>query len=85
MNEVRKSHITLNVNIPKVGFSHFGYTVVKEITYGADKSSKTINYCIRHGGKCILLNRKNLFNLYASIADLLHDEEEEADKVQMKE
>lgn len=65
-----------NVNIPKV---------VKEITYGADKSSKTINYCIRHGGKYILLNRKNLFNLYASIADLLHDEEEEADKVQMKE
>lgn len=65
-----------NVNIPKV---------VKEIAYGSDKSSKTINYCIRHGGKCILLNRKNLFNLYASIADLLHDEEEEADKVQMKE
>jgi len=62
-------------NVPKV---------VKEITYESDKSSSTINYSIRHGGKCILLSRKNLFNLYASIADLLHDEEVEADKSEVK-
>ena len=59
--------------------------VVKEVIYGSDSQPKTINYSIRHGGKYILLNRKNLFNLYASIADLLHDEEVEADKVEIKE
>lgn len=59
--------------------------VIKEITYGSDTKHKTVNYSIQHGGKCILLSRKNLFNLYASIADLLHDEEVEADKVEMKE
>ena len=59
--------------------------IVKEIAYGSDTKDKSVVYKIWHDGKCILLSRKNLFNLYASIADLLHDEEVEADKIEVKE
>ena len=59
--------------------------IVKEIAYGSDTKDKLVVYKIWHDGKCILLSRKNLFNLYASIADLLHDEEVEADKIEVKE
>lgn len=64
------------VNLPQV---------VKEITYSSDTKFKTVNYSIRHGDKHIVLSRKNLFYLYASIADLLHDEELEAEKIEIKE